>query len=289
MKTCQRCNLPVLHGQWCKYHYAKLVSLGGTRMLPAEPVVQRINQLHANGWSLAEIARRAGLNVDTLVDLRCGERTHVRRSTVKGIWSIPMFPDLRRVNTIVLRRRCYGLMRIGYTLRLQEKYLGWYAGRLNQVLKRDTASHDDYEAICELYDALSGTPGPSQRAIDWAKNRGWPAPLEWDEGDIDNPDAQPYDPSDDLRHEYRKEQQRLSWQERKNGYYRLVDTAPLREHWDKLAALGWTRGSIAKATGINKNTLRGVHRRRKIHRTYHDTLLALPLVSPDEYFQGAHQ
>ena len=46
-------------------------------------------------------------------------------------------------------------------------------------------------AAHELYEALSGTQGPSHRLRARAASWGWYPPLAWDDVDIDDPDAQP--------------------------------------------------------------------------------------------------
>lgn len=69
-----------------------------------------------------------------------------------------------------------------------------HVGRVDKV-KPDTA-----ELIASLYDRLCMTPavgstpterGAIQKCKRYAERAGWAAPLDWNEGDIDNPDAQP--------------------------------------------------------------------------------------------------
>lgn len=91
--------------------------------------------------------------------------------------------------------------------------------------------------VHDLYDRLSGTPGPSQWQRDRARKLGWAPPLAWDDDTIDNPDATP-DFGD---------RQRPSWADR---YRELRDD------------IGLTHTEIATRLGIE---LESLHRQLDRH------------------------
>lgn len=47
------------------------------------------------------------------------------------------------------------------------------------------------ERVCQLYDELSMTPGPSTLSVQRARAKGWAPPLAWDDEAIDDPTATP--------------------------------------------------------------------------------------------------
>jgi hypothetical protein len=55
-----------------------------------------------------------------------------------------------------------------------------YSARVNRFL---------HDAVARVYEELCMIPGPSQRTRALAANRGWAAPLDWD--DIDDLNEQP--------------------------------------------------------------------------------------------------
>ena len=65
----------------------------------------------------------------------------------------------------------------------------WVAKLLNNPRRR--VNRDTYQAVADLYDRLSMTPGPSQEARDRAKRKGWRPPLAWDDDSIEDPEAKP--------------------------------------------------------------------------------------------------
>lgn len=86
-----------------------------------------------------------------------------------------------------VKRRIEALMAIGWPAQAQAEWLGWpnreYVNRLRRTKWVRRQSH---EAICRMYEALSGTPGPSRITRQRAQALGYAPPLMWD--DIDDPD-----------------------------------------------------------------------------------------------------
>lgn len=126
------------------------------------------------------------------------------RAAVARAWNIY---ELRRVANngqpltvpkIGAVRRLQALMALGWPRRELARRAGWRGDALGALIygRRQVLLLDTHRRIVYLYEALSGTPGPSQRSRAIAATRGWATPLAWDDIDIDDPDARP-DPGAD--------------------------------------------------------------------------------------------
>lgn len=143
------------------------------------------------------------------------------------------------------RRRVLGLSRVdgtGTARRLRAlAAMGWpsheLAARLGvsreavQQRTRETwpAERSTVGRVRDLYDALSMTPGPSERARRRAARLEWAPPLAWDDDTIDDPTARPVGV----------------------GY----TPAPAIDRVTDLEALGLTRAQIADRLGIRQDTV----------------------------------
>lgn len=89
------------------------------------------------------------------------------------------------------RRRIQALNRIGWPNTRLAPMLGISQQALSETIHPDRVKvrASRHEAIAALYEALSGTPGPSGRVRTMAANKSIPAPLDWT--DIDDPDERP--------------------------------------------------------------------------------------------------
>lgn len=91
------------------------------------------------------------------------------------------------------RRRVQALMRLGWTTRALAPHCGWRSAEAVQRLITVTkVTRATAAKVARVYDALSMVLGPSQRVAAYAERAGWPAPLCWDDGAIDDPAAAPY-------------------------------------------------------------------------------------------------
>jgi hypothetical protein len=87
-------------------------------------------------------------------------------------------------------RRLQALSAIGWGLVDLSAETGMAIAALGRLRAGTHATHRrTRQTIAELYDRLSMTPGPSQRARDYAARAGWLPPLAWDDDDIDDPGA----------------------------------------------------------------------------------------------------
>lgn len=62
----------------------------GPRLTDPAPALAHVRALQSEGWTLQEIAARAGYSRDTLVSLSAGRRKHIGTSTEQDILSIPL-------------------------------------------------------------------------------------------------------------------------------------------------------------------------------------------------------
>lgn len=100
-----------------------------------------------------------------------------------------------------VQRRVRALAALGYSASEISRRAGYtHRDALLWLMRRPDvpafvrAAHVD--ALCRVYDELHMTPAPrsrsATRAIREAAARGWSAPLAWDEGTIDDPNATPH-------------------------------------------------------------------------------------------------
>jgi hypothetical protein len=93
------------------------------------------------------------------------------------------------------RRRIEALARLGWSTAELSRHLGRHRSYLLKVLRNQQLEVATVLTVRRLYDELSmtwcTTPTAGRVAAD-ARTRGWAAPLEWDEGTIDDPAAAPY-------------------------------------------------------------------------------------------------
>jgi hypothetical protein len=89
------------------------------------------------------------------------------------------------------RRRLRALAALGWPRRVLAERLNTRLSYAGALMYKNRVHWDTAARVAAVYDELSMTIGPSPRAASDAKAKGWPVPLDWDEEDIDNPDAAP--------------------------------------------------------------------------------------------------
>ncbi|WP_436702447.1 hypothetical protein [Nocardioides sp. BYT-33-1] len=116
---------------------------------------------------------------------------------------------------------------------------------MSSVLRKQTRVRAQTAAhIAQVYDRLSGKPGPSSRVRVNARKRGWAPPLAWEGIDIDDPLAQPWQP----------EQQVCSV-----GRTSLIEA--LVEDFDWLVSQGESEQQAAERLGIRLDSFKDQRRR----------------------------
>lgn len=168
-------------------------SRGQRRRTDATQTRTHIQRLHAAGWTQAQIARTANLAHRTIGSITSGAPT-ISNRTALAILNIPIGPapdDHRDVDATGTIRRLRALAAIGWSLTELGDRIGMYPTAIGNIARGqlDHVRATTAERVARAYRDMSRIPGPSQRAINEARNKGWHGPLAWD--DIDNPTCQP--------------------------------------------------------------------------------------------------
>jgi hypothetical protein len=154
--------------------------------------------LMAAGMSFRAISLTAGYTSrNALADSMT--RSRVRPATMARILAVNPKRDNRRdayVDATGSRRRLQALAVNGWPSRNLAKQLGHKDPATIQNIasgKTPTIRLRTKDAIRDLYERLWDQPGPSVRAANLAKAKGWMPALAWDDDLIDRPDHQPED------------------------------------------------------------------------------------------------
>lgn len=183
--------------------YAKVAKYRSERglstLVDAAPVRRHIEHLRANGMGRRTIAERSGVSETVINRLAGVDRSRpaqrTRPETARAILNVTsdQLADGAFIDGIGTTRRIQALVAIGWTQTEQARLIGWTITNLNALahghdhkVTRRTAN-----LINDLYNRLSMTPGPSQRARDIATRYGWAPPLAWDDDTIDQSHATP--------------------------------------------------------------------------------------------------
>lgn len=160
-----------------------------------------IEDLQADGMSLRQIARLAGVDKNTVRDIVNGMRYTVSATTTTQIrMVVPVDPD--RVDVTGTTRRLRALACAGYSAQTCARMLGVSKNSLSRWINasQPTLRRVFREQIRQLYAQLWDTAGPDGYAAVAATAMGW-CPFEaWTDATIDDPQASPY--SHPEMHEY---------------------------------------------------------------------------------------
>lgn len=174
----------------------------GTWRVDADLVRAHVRSLMAAGMGRRRIAEVAGVNQSTLSRQLYGRGDRKAPTTMRHDLArrlLAVAPDLApnaRVAVLGTARRIQALVAIGWTLTEVAAGIGWTVQNLTHLVCPSTGcvAARTAQAVADLYERLSMTPpaGPSaRRARAMARRRGWVPPLSWNEGAIDDPEAQP--------------------------------------------------------------------------------------------------
>lgn len=262
-RSCYQRGCPQPACKQADYQYMSRLRLeyhrGQRRRTEATQTRHHIERLLAAGWTQAQISRASGLAHRTIGTILAGVPT-VSKQTALAILSVPIGPpaaDTRDVDATGTTRRLRALIAIGWPIAHLANRYGMYptalgriaCGQMQQV--RATTAHRiavDYRELCRI-------PGPSQRARNEARKKGWHGPLAWDGAAIDDPNAQP---------EVEQQADELA--------LKRDDLAAVRRaEIEHLAAFNLPSREIAARLGIAESTVTGIVRelRTGTRRTRH--------------------
>jgi hypothetical protein len=146
------------------------------------------------GWTFEQIAEAAGLSTWVPHKVVTGVTKHLWPESERALLAIPLEPrgSHRGVDSAGTRRRVQALA-----------WMGWPAAVVAQQADTSTASLQTLiqptrrvsyalaARVAEVYERLSGTPGPSKIAAGKARQLGFAPPAAWDDERIDDPRARP--------------------------------------------------------------------------------------------------
>jgi lambda repressor-like predicted transcriptional regulator len=185
--ACARANYQYMSRLRLEYHHGQRRRTGATQ---ARVHTERLLAL---GWSQAQVARASRLAHRTIGSVLAGVPI-ISNRTAFAILSIPIGPapaDSRDIDATGTIRRIRALVAIGWPVAQLADQFGMYPTALGSVARgeRTRVRTATAKTIALHYRVLCQIPGPSQRARNEARRKGWHGPLAW--GDIDNPDCQP--------------------------------------------------------------------------------------------------
>lgn len=172
-------------------------SRGLKRMVSTATALAHIEWLIGQGFNCTAISVAAGVDRGTILNIKSGKNSLVKRTTEKKILAVMpetiyARPDRRGyVPAVGAVRRIRALMTMGWRYRDLSPRLGFPAEKVGEGA--GWIGRHKHEAIVKLYDELWDTPGPAAKgSIKKLLNRGWHKPMAWDDDTIDDPAAEPY-------------------------------------------------------------------------------------------------
>lgn len=125
-----------------------------------------------------------------------GPSKRIRRETAERIMAVQATIDTlapgASIDATGTRRRAQALYAIGWSWSDQARALGIAQSNYHRSVNvNPKVSVARARLVRDLYDRLSMTPGPSERARQNGARKGYPVPLAWDDDLIDDPSAEP--------------------------------------------------------------------------------------------------
>lgn len=148
-------------------------------------------KLRSAGLSDSQIASLAGATVDQI------RREQPSDQVIADVLSVSLLPidERKRTPGIGAARRLRALVALGWSVPVIASHGGLSVDSLTKIAYDQTRlrliTPRMWWQICEVYEELSGTPGPSSSARQAAVSKGWAPPLAWDDEDLDDPHGQP--------------------------------------------------------------------------------------------------
>ncbi|MGY1946687.1 hypothetical protein [Nocardia asiatica] len=164
-------------------------------MVPAQPIQQHVQRLMAMGFTCYSIAAAAGVGWRTVMSIADGVYAETKIIHASRIMAVTHHPvpaqSGMRVPSVGTHRRLHALRAIGWPYHEIAARLDVTRQSVTSYMLSDSVTYETWQAIAEIYDELSGTPGPSKRTINAARKEGLAPPLAWEGKDIDHPDSAP--------------------------------------------------------------------------------------------------
>lgn len=171
----------------------RFTEAGVDTLVDAGPVRARILALAEIGVNLRMIAWQVGVPDTTVRFIRDGVHQQARVWVAKRIMRANHHPHpaQRSVLPVGAVRRCQALQALGWTSAQIGERAGLEQTNVTALQRRTRIDYATWALIRDVYDELSSTPGPSDRARSYAARNSWPNPFEWEGYDIDDPRVTP--------------------------------------------------------------------------------------------------
>lgn len=185
----------------------RLIAYGRWRpFADAEPVRRHVRELMAAGVPWRQVAADAGASAGTVYRLLFLDppTVRIRTSTAERLLAVSASPetlgDAVPVDATGTRRRLQALGAVGWSCQKIAPYLGIDASGVVRARTAVRVHARRAREVAAVYDRLWDQVPPMEtvaeraaatRARRFAAERGWPPPLAWDDGSIDDPAAEP--------------------------------------------------------------------------------------------------
>lgn len=162
---------------------------------PADRVRAHVTRLYNIGFSDLAIAAAAGVSPATVHTIRETDSELTQFNIGARLMAVTHTPVPAQAGTSVpsigTSRRLNALQAIGWPRGALAEYLQVTDDQVSSYTRRRRNLYSTWAAVKTLYEDLSATPGPSNKAINWARRKGYAPPIAWEGRDIDHPDHEP--------------------------------------------------------------------------------------------------
>jgi hypothetical protein len=170
--------------------------------ISADTIGDHVRWLHGMGFGDPAIGAAAGVSHAAVYRIRLARRQLTQHAIAGRLRMVGHVPVPAQSGLIVpahgTRRRLQALLTIGWTQAALGDLLDVSDAQVHQWAHPRLGNlYETWHAVADVYDQLSGTPGPSSITRDRAAKRGWLPPLAWEGIDIDDPWREPVETEDD--------------------------------------------------------------------------------------------
>lgn len=168
----------------------------------AEPARQHVLALIAAGVSRRQIVKLAGIPRSSLGTLLTGKRVgpaeKIWESTANRLLAVEIPGAVHQVAAagdhmpaVGAIRRLQSLVAAGWPMSTLSRECGMGEAGVSGLLRTrpELITVDKHRRVVEVFARLQLEPGPSLRARNLGRQKRWPLPFQWDEADLDVPDA----------------------------------------------------------------------------------------------------
>lgn len=201
----EKCTNKVLQRGLCTKHRDLDLRASGFERgrVDSSTVLPHVRHLHSQDMSIACIAKEAGVGNRTLRRIMREEVTLIQKNTANKLLAVKPASLQKSANAALISaigtvRRLRALYAMGNDCLLLSRESGVNEKTVRQLINgHQSLVHAKTARKCVvLFERLQLAPALTShaalRSINRANKLGWAKPLEWDEDDIDNPDASPY-------------------------------------------------------------------------------------------------